>query len=99
MKKAENLFAVPFHGEWSDLGSWNSVGDEMEKDELNVSLSTNAHSIDCENSIIRSENENIEIVWLGLKDIIAIATSDAILIANKDHSQHVKAVQLLREKK
>ena len=43
---------------WSDLGDWNRVGDVMGRTEEGVALSSNAFSIDCKNSIIRSESQN-----------------------------------------
>ena len=55
-------------------------------------LSKNASYIDCKNSLLRSEIKNIQIVGLGLDDMIAIAMSDAVLVAKKDRSQDVKKV-------
>ena len=56
--------------------------------------------IDCKNSLIRSENDTIELVGIGLKNIIAVAMNDAVLIADMSKSQDVKkAVDILKEKK
>ena len=49
------------------------------------------HAIDC-STALRSESKGQQIVGLGLDDIIAIAMSDAVLIANKDRAQDVKSV-------
>ena len=90
MERAENLVAVPFSAGWSDLGGWDAVLQEMDRDDRGVALSPNAHAIDCENSLLRSESASLELVGLGLKDIIAVAMPDAVLVAHKDRAQDVK---------
>ena len=92
MEKAKNLAAVPFAAGWSDLGDWDSVWREMQPDDRGVSLSSNAHAINCSNTLLRSESASQEIVGLGLKDIIAVAMPDAVLVAHKDKAQDVKKV-------
>ena len=92
MEKATNVVAVPFTGTWSDLGGWESVWEKMDQDENGVALSSNAHSIQCRNTLLRSENENQEIFGLGLENIIAVAMPDAVLVANKDNSKDIRAI-------
>ena len=91
MERAENLVAVQFSAGWSDLGGWEAVLQEMGRDDNGVAVSSNAHAIDCENSLLRSESGSLELVGLGLKDIIAVAMPDAVLVAHKDRAQDVKA--------
>lgn len=92
MEKAKNLVALPFLSSWSDLGTWESVWRESKKDKNGVALSKNAHAIECENTLLRSENKAQQIVGLGLKDVVAIAMPDAVLVANKNKSQDIKNV-------
>ena len=92
MEKAKNLVSIPYYSSWSDLGNWDSVWRETKQDKDGVALSKNAHSIECKNTLLRSENENQQIVGLGLQDIVAIAMPDAVLIANKNKSQDVKKI-------
>ena len=100
MEKAKNLVSIPYNSGWSDLGNWDSVWRNFKDDNNGVALSKNAHAIQCENSLLRSENSNQEIVGLGLKDIVAISTPDAVLVANKSQSQYVKdVVEYLKSKK
>ena len=49
MEKADNLVAVPYTSKWSDLGGWNAVWSEAERDENGNALSDAAHAISCEN--------------------------------------------------
>jgi len=92
MEKAKNLVAIPYSSGWSDLGNWSSVWKESKQDDNGVALSQNAYAIECKNTLLRSDNKNQEIVGLGLKDIVAISTPDAVLVANKNKSQDVKKV-------
>ena len=100
MEKSDNLSVVPFSAGWSDLGGWDAVWRESKATIDGVVLSENSTSIDCQNSLIRSENNTIEIVGIGLKNIIAIAMNDAVLVADMSKSQDVKkAVNILKKKK
>lgn len=90
MERADNLVAVPFSAGWSDLGGWDAVLQEMDRDDNGVAVSLNAHAIDCKNSLLRSESGALELVGLGLRDIIAVAMPDAVLVAHKDRAQDVK---------
>ena len=99
MESAKNLSAVRLESKWSDLGDWKAVGKEMKSSQTDVFLSKNAHASDCSNTILRSENPKQEIVGLGLKNIIAVAMPDAVLVADREHSQNVgKIVRMLTEK-
>ena len=98
MEKAKNLVAVPYYSKWSDLGGWDAVWMESLKDAVGTVKSKNAHSIDCSNTLLRSESPNQQIVGLGLDNIMAIAMHDAVLVASKDKAQSVKkVVDLLKE--
>lgn len=92
MEKADNLVAVAYRPKWSDLGGWDAVWSESEKDNNGNSVSDAAHAIECTNSLLRSESSGQQIVGLGVDNIIAIAMSDAVLVADKDRAQDVKKV-------
>jgi mannose-1-phosphate guanylyltransferase/mannose-6-phosphate isomerase len=99
MEKADNLSVVPFDGEWSDLGGWESVWREMGPDADGVALGGHATAIDCSDTLLRSESEGLQIVGIGLRNIVAIAMSDAVLVADMSRAQDVKrAVDVLRAK-
>ena len=99
MEKADNLVVVPFDAKWSDLGGWDSVWSEGKQDPNGNVLSETAHEIECTGSLLRTENSSQQIVGIGLSDIMAIATSDAVLVAPRERAQDVKdAVSLLQTK-
>lgn len=99
MERAANLAVVPFDGGWSDLGGWDAVWRELGPDANGVVTSGDATAIECENSLLRSDSENLEIVGIGLKNVMAIAMNDAVLVADMSRAQDVKkAVVALKTK-
>jgi mannose-1-phosphate guanylyltransferase/mannose-1-phosphate guanylyltransferase/mannose-6-phosphate isomerase len=99
MEKAGNVSVVRFDGHWSDLGSWESVWQESERDVTGTAASENTTAFDCENTLLRSETDEIELVGIGLKNVVAVAMRDAVMVADMSESQNVKkAVRTLRDK-
>lgn len=99
MERAGNLSVVPFSSAWSDLGGWDAVWRDSGQDKNGVSLSGAATAIDCTDSLLRSENDTLEVVGIGLNNIMAIAMNDAVLVADMDRAQDVKlAVTALADK-
>ncbi|WP_424932033.1 mannose-1-phosphate guanylyltransferase/mannose-6-phosphate isomerase [Amaricoccus macauensis] len=99
MEKSSNLAVVPFAAEWSDLGSWDAISRAMGPDETGVALGGDAHAIDCENTLLRSESDDQTVIGIGLKNIVAVAMHDAVLVADITEGQRVKeAVDLLKTK-
>jgi len=98
MERADNLCVVPYDGAWSDLGEWNSVWRELHPNADGNSTSGPVEAIDCSGSLLRSESEGQVLVGLGLKDIMAVAMPDAVLVAPRDRAQDVgKAVAALKK--
>jgi mannose-1-phosphate guanylyltransferase/mannose-1-phosphate guanylyltransferase/mannose-6-phosphate isomerase len=99
MERAENLKVVPFGGAWSDLGDWESVWRESGPDENGLVTHGAVTAIDSHNSLLRSEPEGLELVGIGLDNIIVVAMGDAVLVADKSRAQEVKeAVARLKAK-
>lgn len=92
MEKADKVMAVPFAGGWSDLGSWDALWQTLGPDADGMVTDGPVTSIDCTDSFLRSEDDNIHLVGLGLKDVVAVAMRDAVLVADKSRAQDVKAV-------
>lgn len=91
MEKSDKLSVVRFSDGWSDLGSWDSVWREFPQDENGTATIGAAYSIDCSGSLLRSETDGPALVGIGLTDMVAVATKDAVLVAPKDQAQNVKA--------
>ena len=84
-EKAESVAVVPFNGEWKDLGTWNTLTDELHKPIIGNVL-MGAH---CQNTHVINELQN-PIYVDGLKDIVVAACPDGILVCSKEHSEEIK---------
>jgi mannose-1-phosphate guanylyltransferase/mannose-6-phosphate isomerase len=97
MEKARNLVVMPYGGCWSDLGGWEAVWQASSPDADGTAASPGALAIDCRDTLLRSEAQGQRLVGIGLEDIVAIATPDAVLVTRKSQSQRAKeAVTALR---
>ncbi len=99
MERADNLSVVPYAAGWSDLGGWDAVWRETGPDERGVATAGNATALDCDDTLLRSEDDALEVVGIGLRNIIAVAMPDAVLVADVSRAQDVKlAVAALKAK-
>jgi len=99
MEKADNLVVMPFSAGWSDLGDWKSVWSESGPDDAGNVVSAGATAIDCTGSLLRSEAGSLEVVGIGLEDMIVVAMPDAVLVAPRTASQRVgEAVAALKSR-
>ncbi len=95
MEKTKKGKVIPFSTEWSDVGSWNSLWEVLEKDVDGNALQGNAVLMDVKDSLVLSKERTISII--GLSDIVVIDTKDALLVAHKSHSEKVtKMVDFLK---
>lgn len=99
MEKAKNLVVMPFHGRWSDLGGWEAVWSLAGPDDRGNVVSDQSLALECSDTMLRSEVDGLQLVGIGLENIVAIAMPDAVLVARKDQTQKVKeAVAVLKSK-
>ncbi len=92
MEKVPNMLVAPYEFGWDDLGDWNAVWRENQKDQNGISSSGNVFSSNCKNSYLRSENSNQILVALGCEDLVVVSTPDAVLVTKTDQTQNVKNV-------
>jgi len=91
MERAENLSVVPFAAGWSDLGGWDAVWRESARDDRGVATFGPATALDCDDTLLRSEDDTLQVVGIGLRDTIVVAMPDAVLVADASRAQEVKA--------
>lgn len=90
MERAENLSVVPYAAGWSDVGSWDALWLEAGPDADGVVTAGPATAVDCERTLLRSEEDNLHLVGLGLRNIVAVAMRDAVLVADMAAAQKVR---------
>lgn len=97
MEKTKNASVVSLDAGWNDVGSWTSLWEINTKDNKGNVKIGDILSTKTENSYLYSSGRLIATV--GIKDLIIVETSDAIMVAHKDEAQRVKdIVEQLRKK-
>jgi len=84
MEKSEKIKVVPRDFEWNDVGSFDSLVEEIKSKE--------AIEIDSKNNFYHSDDNKKVIASIGIEDLIVIDTKDALLITKKGESQKVKDI-------
>jgi mannose-1-phosphate guanylyltransferase len=90
MEKADNVYIIPSSFGWSDLGTWTSTYDNLEKDYLgNAVTGTHVMVIDATNNMIHTNSKKL-VVLQGLDDFVVVDTKDVLLICKKNKEQDIK---------
>lgn len=90
MEKTKQAAVVSCSIGWSDIGSWNALGDLVPPDEQGNSIEGEAFLHDVKNCYIQADDRIVAAV--GVDNLIVIDTPDALLIADKSRSQDVKQI-------
>jgi len=96
MEKSDKVAVVSCNIGWSDIGSWNALGDLEPADENNNRTQGEVFLQATKNCYIRAEDRVVGAV--GVDNLIIVDTKDALLVMDKSQSQDVKKiVQQLKE--
>lgn len=90
MEKTRSAAVVPCAIGWSDVGSWNAIGDLIPPDADGNRVDGNAMLQDSRDCYIRSEDRLVTAV--GVRDLVIVDTPDALLVADRDRVQDVKRI-------
>lgn len=85
VEKAKGIVALPYDGYWKDLGTWNTLTEEMSTNIMGIGKI----SEDSENIHLINELE-IPVAILGGKNLIIAASPDGILVSDKQSSPKLK---------
>ena len=98
MEKSNCVKVVPSNINWSDVGSFDALYEELPKDQNGNTINDKHISIDSKNNLVITHDK--QIATIDIEDLIIIDTPDALLISKKGSSQKVKkVVNRLKEKK
>jgi mannose-1-phosphate guanylyltransferase/mannose-6-phosphate isomerase len=73
---------------WSDVGEWSAVWRLSRRDANGNNLRGRAVAVDSSNVLVRSEEQLAAVI--GLHDVVVVATSDAVLVADRSQTHKVK---------
>ncbi|MGZ0052652.1 sugar phosphate nucleotidyltransferase [Brevibacillus gelatini] len=86
VEKARHVVVVPYEGHWKDLGTWNTLTEEMSDSSVGQ-----VHLVESANTHVINELD-LPIVTIGVSDVVVAASPDGILVAAKDKSHVVKDI-------
>lgn len=90
LEKASNVKVVVSDFDWSDLGTWGSLADHIQKDaENNALIGKNIHVFGAKNNLISSKTSRT-VVINGLEDFIVVDAADVLMILSKKDEQNLK---------
>lgn len=85
VEKEESVAVVPFAGEWKDLGTWNTLTDELQENTIgNVVMDDSSENTHVVNEL------DLPIMCIGASNLIVAASCDGILISEKGKSENIK---------
>ncbi|SFS38987.1 sugar phosphate nucleotidyltransferase [Paenibacillus sp. 453mf] len=87
VEKANNIVVTAYDGYWKDLGTWNTLTDEMS----NYIEGRGYISEDSSNTHLINEL-NLPVTILGLSNIVVATSADGILVSDKEASPKIKDV-------
>ncbi len=89
-EKTDKAVVVPASIGWSDVGSWSALAEIGKKDAAGNTALGDVIMVDTKNSYARSDGTITAL--LGVDNLVVVATKDAILVADKNHTQDVKKI-------
>lgn len=90
LEKADNVYVIPSAFGWSDLGTWGSAYDNIEKDYMeNAVAGENVILFDSVKNVVHKTGKKL-LLLQGLEDFIVVDTKDVLLICKKENEQNIK---------
>src|SRR5690606_15894656 len=90
MEKTHSAAVVPCSIGWSDVGSWNAIGELNAPDAEGNRVEGAAMLYNSKDCFIRSDDRLVAAV--GVHDLVIVDTPDALLVADREHVQDVKRI-------
>lgn len=85
VEKAMDIGMIPYNGYWKDLGTWNTITDELK--------SCIYGNVTIDDSVLNTHifNElDIPLMCIGTKDLVIATSPDGILVSEKAKSEDIK---------
>ena len=90
MEKADNVYVIPGSFGWSDLGTWTSAWENMERDYLDNAVAGNKVMVfDATKCMVHVPDDKL-VILQGLDDYIIVDSKDVLLICQKEKEQEIK---------
>ena len=91
MERTSLAAVLPADLGWSDIGSWSTVWDVLDRDAAGNAVSGPVVVMDSRSSLVHSD-EAIVTAVVGVDDLVVVSTADAVLVASRQKAEQVKAL-------
>ncbi|AIE84325.1 Mannose-1-phosphate guanylyltransferase [Fimbriimonas ginsengisoli Gsoil 348] len=92
MERAERMFVLRADFPWDDVGAWDAMARTLPSDERGNVIQGNAVVEDSEDCVVINDEPGITVGVLGLRDLVVVATKDAVLVCPKSQAQRVRTI-------
>ncbi len=94
MEKAERVLVVRAEFPWDDVGAWTAIERARESDSDGNVTQGDPVLVDCQDCIVYNDSgsDNMVVGVVGVKDLVVVATPDAVLVVPKDRAQDAKKI-------
>lgn len=90
IEKSEEVFTIPSDIGWSDLGTWASLFQEVEKDENgNAIMSKHVILENVNNTLVKNSTDKL-IILRDIEDLIIVEEEDVLMIYPMSKEQEIK---------
>jgi mannose-1-phosphate guanylyltransferase/mannose-6-phosphate isomerase len=99
MEKTDRAAVVEGNFRWSDIGSWDALFDITPADKQGNVLQGPVVAMDTSDCVVHSDGRLTTLI--GIKDMVVVSTSDAVMVVPRARSQEVRELvaKLKAEKK
>ena len=84
VEKANSISMVPYSGYWKDLGTWNTLTEEMDSTHGLAVIGENSSNVSVVNVTDRP------VVVLGLNNVVVTSSAEGVLVSDKEKSSYIK---------
>jgi mannose-1-phosphate guanylyltransferase/mannose-6-phosphate isomerase len=88
MERTDRAAVVAGDFRWSDIGSWDALFDITPRDAAGNVVQGPVVTVDTSNCVVHSDGRLTAVV--GVKDMVVVSTSDAVMVVPRARSQEVR---------
>ena len=92
MEKDKNVFVLPSHFGWSDLGTWKSLWDVSPKDrQQNALIGKNTIAQEAQGNLVYANGDKLTVIS-GVDNLVVVDSDEVLLVMNKDKEQELRTI-------
>lgn len=90
MEKTSLAAAIPLDAGWSDIGSWSALWETGARNSDGNAITGDVLTHEAKNNYLHASGRLLAVV--GVENLVVVETADAVLVADRDRVQQVKAI-------